>query len=223
MSDRPQIVPSTAALRAFEAAARHLSFTAAAVELGRTQGAVSHQIRELESRLGVTLFARRARGIALTEPGRIYLPFVRESLDRLRAGYNALRPAAADDVLTVSCSPNFAAKWLVPRLGEFIASHPDIDLRISATHHHVSFGGDGIDMAVRHGNGNWPKLSVSRLCRETLFPVCSPHLTPSTDQISCVHDLAEYHDFVRALAPLALAAFFFAIFRSFQNGQVFPC
>ena len=201
MPYRPRVLPSTAALRAFEAAARHLSFTGAAVELRRTQGAVSHQIRELETRLGVTLFERQARGIALTESGRIYLPFVVEALDRLRAGDDALRPQTGDHVLTVSCSPNFASKWLVPRLGEFSAAHPDIDLRISATLHHVTFDGDGIDMAVRHGDGHWPNLNVTRLCQETLFPVCSPHLTPSIDQIEYVHDLAGHvliHDRDRA-------------------------
>jgi LysR family glycine cleavage system transcriptional activator len=201
MTDRPLVLPSTAALRAFEVAARHLSFTVAAVELGQTQGAISHQIRELETRLGVKLFDREARGIALTEPGRIYLPYARESLDRLRAGSKALGPQSNDHVLTVSCSPNFASKWLVPRLGEFIDAHPDIDLRISAALQHVTFDRDGIDLAVRHGDGNWPHLNVSRLCRETLIPVCSPHLTPSVDQIKTVHDMAKYvlvHDRDRA-------------------------
>ena len=192
MPGKPESLPSTAALRAFEAAARHLSFTGAAVELSRTQGAVSHQISELETRLGVTLFERKARGIALTESGRSYLPFARESLDRLRAGNDALRRQADDHVLTVSCSPNFASKWLVPRLGEFIAAHPDIDLRISATLQHVTFDGDGIDLAVRHGDGSWPDLNVSQLCQETLFPVCSPHVAPSINRIKCVDDLAEY-------------------------------
>ncbi len=174
MSEKSQALPSTVALRAFETAARHLNFTEAAVELGQTQGAVSHQIRELENRLEVKLFERKARGIALTGPGRIYLPFVRESLDRLRAGNDALRPQTADHVLTVSCSPNFATKWLVPRLGEFIATHPDIDLRISAALQHVTFESDGIDMAVRHGDGNWPNLNVSRLCQGEAFPCLQP-------------------------------------------------
>ena len=105
MSDRSPALPSTAALRAFEAAARHLSFTAAAADLGQTQGAISHQIRELETRLGVKLFERESRGIALTEPGRVYLPFVRESLDRLRAGNNALRPQADDRVFAGQRTP----------------------------------------------------------------------------------------------------------------------
>jgi LysR family glycine cleavage system transcriptional activator len=195
------MLPSTTALRAFEAASRHLSFTGAAVELSRTQGAVSHQIGELEARLGVTLFERNARGIELTEAGRSYLPFVQESLDRLRAGNDALRRQTDDHVLTVSCSPNFASKWLVPRLGEFITTHPDIDLRISAALQHVTFDGDGIDLAVRHGDGNWPHLNVSQLCQEKLFPVCSPHVTPSINKIKFVHDIAEYvliHDRDRA-------------------------
>ncbi len=201
MAFKSQLLPPTAALRAFEAAARRLSFTLAAAELGQTQGAISHQIRELETRLCVKLFDREARGIALTESGRAYLPFVREALERLRAGGIALRPQSDDHVLTVSCSPNFASKWLVPRLGEFIDSHPDIDLRISAALQHVTFDDDGIDMAVRHGDGDWPNLQVTRLCRETLMPVCSPHLAPSIDQIECVDDMAGYvliHDRERA-------------------------
>jgi len=171
-------LPSTTALRAFEAAVRLGSFTDAAAELGLTQGAVSHQIRELETRLGIPLFERRARGIVPTEPGETYLPFVKDALGRLRAGAEALRPAQDDRVLTVSCSPNFASKWLVPRLGDFIATHPDIDLRISASLQHVSFDGDGIDLAIRHGDGDWPHLDVTQLCRELLFPICSPHLMP---------------------------------------------
>jgi len=192
MANKTWLLPSTAALRAFEAAARHLSFTLAAAELGQTQGAISHQIRELETRLSVKLFDREARGIALNDSGRAYLPFVREALERLRAGGIALRPQNDDHVLTVSCSPNFASKWLVPRLGEFIDSHPDLDLRISAALQHVNFADDGIDMAVRHGNGDWPHLQVTRLCRETLMPVCSPHLTPPVDQIRCADDLGGY-------------------------------
>ena len=201
MPDRLEPLPSTAALRAFEAAARHLSFTGAAVELSRTQGAVSHQISELEARLGVTLFERKSRGIELTESGTLYLPFVREALYRLRAGNDALRRQTDDHILTVSCSPNFASKWLVPRLGEFIATHPDIDLRISAALQHVTFEGDGIDLAVRHGDGNWPHLEVSQLCQEKIFPVCSLHLKPPINMIKCVRDLGDYvliHDRDRA-------------------------
>ncbi len=185
-----EIYPSTAALRAFEATARHLSFTEAAAELFRTQGAISHQVRELEARLGSKLFERQGRTVALTDQGQTYLPYVREALERLRAGGNALRPGDNGNVLTVSCSPNFASKWLVPRLGAFRIAHPEIDLRISAAMQHVTFQGDGIDMAVRHGTGDWPQLHVTRLCREQVFPVCSPHLVPPSRSIASIRELA---------------------------------
>ena len=188
MSKQNLRTPSTSALRAFEAAARHLSFTRAARELNQTQGAVSHQIRELEQRLNVRLFVRGRRGISLTEDGQTYLPYVREALSSLRAGASALTRKSADDVLTVSMSPNFAAKWLVPRLGDFALAHPGADLRISAAMEHVTFDGDGIDLAIRHGEGHWPGLRVTRLCAEVIFPVCSPQLV---DQAGPIRSLAE--------------------------------
>jgi len=187
-----EIPPSTNALRAFEAAARLMSFTDAATELNLTQGAVSHQIKELEGRLGVKLFLREARGISLTDAGATYLPFVREALDRLRAGTDALRLGEGSDILTVSCSPNFAAKWLVPRLGAFYTEYPDVDLRISAAMQHVTFDNDGIDIAVRHGEGDWPHLDVTQLCQEEVYPVCSPHLAGIRDTGGDVTALAAY-------------------------------
>jgi len=217
-------LPSTAALRAFEAAARLRSFTHTAADLGQTQGAVSHQIRELETRLGVKLFVREARGIVLTESGEIYLPFVKEALDRLRAGADALRPALEDSVLTVSCSPNFASKWLVPRLGDFLATHPDIDLRISASLQHVGFDGDGIDLAIRHGDGDWSHLDVTQLCRELLFPICSPHLM-QPGAVASIDDLAGYtliHDRDRKGWTTWLTAVGAAMDRfDLQHGPVF--
>lgn len=201
MSPVIQIPPSTGALRAFDAAARNLSFTDAAAELNLTQGAVSHQIKELETRLGVKLFRREARGINLTEAGATYLPFVREALDRLRAGVDALRLEGIDNILTVSCSPNFATKWLVPRLGAFSREHPKFDLRISATVQHVTFDNDGIDLAVRHGEGDWPHLHVTQLCKEDVFPVCSPHLLGSKFLVDGIKGLTKFdllHDQDRA-------------------------
>ena len=182
--------PSISAIRAFEAAARKLSFTAAAAELNLTQGAISHQIKELETRLAVKLFHREVRGISLTESGETYLPYAREALERLRAGADALRLDQQDNFLTVSCSPNFATKWLVPRLGTFSHDYPDIDLRISAGMQHVTFVNDGIDLAIRHGEGDWPHLHVTQLCNEEIFPVCSPHLLGANDQIDGVAGLA---------------------------------
>jgi LysR family glycine cleavage system transcriptional activator len=218
-------LPSTTALRAFEAAVRLGSFTDAAVELGLTQGAVSHQIRELETRLGIPLFERRAKGIAPTASGETYLPFVKEALGRLRAGAEALRPAQDDRVLTVSCSPNFASKWLVPRLGDFLAAHPDIDLRISASLQHVSFEGDGIDLAVRHGEGDWPHLHVTQLCREQLFPICSPRVIAARDPAGSVDDLAGHtliHDRDRKGWAMWLAAVGATVERfDLRHGPVF--
>jgi LysR family glycine cleavage system transcriptional activator len=172
----PWSPPSLSATRAFEAAARTLNFTRAADELGQTQGAVSHQVRELEDRLGLRLFERGARGLALTEAGRRYLPYVQDALARLRAGEELIRGAGRGLVLTVSVSPNFASKWLVPRLGPFSQAHPDLDLRISASMQHVDFTREDIDLAIRHGDGKWPDLHVTRLCVEEVFPVCGPGL-----------------------------------------------
>jgi LysR family glycine cleavage system transcriptional activator len=168
------ILPSTTGLRSFETAARLLNFTRAAEELNLTQGAISHQIRELEEILGTRLFDRRHRGLALTDAGRIYLIHAREALESLRAGAEAL--GKRDAVLTVTVSPNFANKWLVPRLGDFSNAHPEIDLRISASRRHTDFATDDIDLAVRHGIGDWPHLHVQRLCAEEIFPVCGPGL-----------------------------------------------
>lgn len=200
MANSSSTIPSSSALRAFEAAATHGNFTHAAAALHQTQGAISHQIRELETRLGVKLFAREARGISLTEAGAGYLPFVREALDRLRAGARALCDTRDTNVLTVSMSPNFAAKWLVPRLGAFYEQHADVDLRISAAMQHVNFEDDGIDVAIRHGEGDWPHLHVTRLCREEVFPVYSAATDQREDRVQCLTDLRRHvllHDRTR--------------------------
>ncbi len=202
-------LPSTQCLRTFETAARLLNFTRTAEELNLTQGAVSHQIRELETTLSVRLFDRKARGLGLTDAGKAYLPFVREALERLRSGAESLRRDRQDRVLTVTMSPNFANKWLVPRLGEFAETHPEIDLRISASRQHVDFAADGIDLGIRHGTGDWPHLQVTRLCVEWFFPVCSAAYEAAHD-ISGPSDLAQcrlLHDQERSRWREWLAAF----------------
>src|SRR6516225_6146547 len=146
------VPPSLTALRAFETAARTLSFTSAADELNLTQGAISHQVNTLEARLGLKLFERAARGLKLTDAGQKYLPLVRDALDRLRTAEDLIRPTRPS-VLTVTVSPNFASKWLVPRLGGFSITHPNLDLRISASLQHVDFSQEDIDLAIRHGTG----------------------------------------------------------------------
>jgi LysR family glycine cleavage system transcriptional activator len=172
----PRRLPSLNALKAFEAAARYESFTRAADELYVTQGAVSHQVKALEAELGFRLFHRERQRLVITEAGRSYLEVVRDAFDRLAAGTERLLQRQSAGVLTVTTSPNFAAKWLVHRLGRFAEAHPSIDLRVSASLNHVDFAREDVDVAVRHGDGRWPGLQVTRLCTEALFPVCSPKL-----------------------------------------------
>ena len=172
----PRRLPPLNALKAFEAAARSESFTRAAEELNVTQGAVSHQIKALEATLGVRLFNRERQRLTMTGAGRDYHAVIRDALDRIAAGTDRLVQRKGSGVLTVSTSSDFAAKWLVHRLGRFVESHPEIDLRVLATAHHVDFVSEDVDIAVRHGNGKWPGLEAVRLCSERLFPVCSPKL-----------------------------------------------
>jgi LysR family glycine cleavage system transcriptional activator len=169
-------LPSLNALKAFEATARHESFTKAGAELFVTQGAVSQQVKGLEAELGVRLFQRERQRVTLTEAGRLYLEVVRDAFDRLGMGTERLLQRQNAGTLTVTTSPNFAAKWLVHRLGRFSEAHPGIDLRVSASIQHVDFAREDIDVAIRHGDGNWPGMHVTRLCTEQLFPVCSPRL-----------------------------------------------
>lgn len=169
-------LPSLNALKAFEAAARHESFTRAADELAVTQGAVSHQVKALEQELGLRLFLRERQRLRLTPAGRRLLDVARDAFDRIADGTERLRAAERSGGLAISTSPNFAAKWLAPRLGAFAEAHPEIELRLSATLQHVDFAREDVDLAIRHGEGDWPGLSVTRLCREELFPVASPAL-----------------------------------------------
>lgn len=188
----PRRLPPLNALKSFEAAARHESFTRAAEELCVTQGAVSHQVKALEAELGLKLFNRERQRLVITEAGREYLVVVRDALDRIAMGTERLLQRQSSGALTVSTSPDFAAKWLVHRLGRFSEAHPDIDLRISATMHHVDFTREEVDIAVRHGDGNWPSLDVTRLCPEELFPVCSPKLLDSRHRIKGPRDILKY-------------------------------
>jgi len=185
-------LPSLNALKAFEASARHESFTRAAGELCVTQGAVSQQVKALEEDLGVRLFRREHQRLAITEAGRDYLGVVRDAFDRLSTGTERMLQRQGSGLLNVSTSPNFAAKWLVHRLGRFSEAHAEIDLRISASVHHVDFAREEVDLAVRHGDGRWPGLDVSRLCAEELFPVCSPALLRGSRPLRAPDDLRRY-------------------------------
>lgn len=185
-------LPVLNALKSFEAAARHESFTRAAEELCVTQGAVSHQVKALEQELGVKLFNRERQRLVITESGRAYLAVVRDAFDRIAIGTERLMQRQSSGALTISTSPDFAAKWLVHRLGRFAEAHPDIDLRVSATMHHVDFAREEVDLAVRHGDGNWPGLHVERLSAEQLFPVCSPKLLAGKHRLSRPADVLKF-------------------------------
>ena len=184
-------LPQLNALRSFDAAARHGSFTRAADELCVTQGAVSHQVKALEIELGVKLFIREHHGLVITEAGREYLSVVRDAFDRIALGTERLVSRQRSGALAVSTSPDFAAKWLVNRLGRFADAHPEIDLRVSATMHHVDFAREDVDLAIRHGNGDWPGLDAVNLSGEELFPVCSPALLKSRRGIHSPEDVLQ--------------------------------
>src|SRR5881275_3339170 len=188
---RPRLPPLNA-LKTFEAAARHESFTRAAEELCVTQGAVSHQVKALEAELAVKLFNRERQRLIITEAGKDYLTVVRDALDRIAVGTERLLQRQNSGVLTVSTSPDFAAKWLVHRLGHFAEAHPGIDLRVSATLHHVDFAREEVDLAVRHGDGNWPGLDTARLSAEQLFAVCSPKLLSGRRRLGEVSDILKF-------------------------------
>lgn len=172
----PRRLPPLAALRAFEAAARHLSFTRAADELHVTQAAVSHQIRQLEEDLGVRLFRRLSRALRLTEEGQLLAPFLRDGFALLLAGVDRVRSAAQGGVLTVTAAPSFAASWLVPRLVQFQRRHPEIEVRLVSTMRKLDLLREGIDVGIRYGRGGWPGLFAERLMTDDLFPVCAPGL-----------------------------------------------
>lgn len=169
-------LPSLNGLKAFEAAARHLSFTRAAGELNVTQAAVSHQVKALEEGLGVALFRRLNRALLLTDEGQALLPPLSEALDRMALAVDGLARRDETGVLTVSTLDSFAAGWLVRRLRRFRALHADIDVRITTANHLVDFARDDVDLAVRYGRGQWPGLDSVRLMTEEVFPVCSPAL-----------------------------------------------
>jgi LysR family glycine cleavage system transcriptional activator len=165
-------------LKAFEVAARHMNFTRAAAELAVTQSAVSHQIRGLEARLGLKLFRRLgASALVLTDAGQLLLPVVRDAFDRLTEGVErVVQRESAGGTLTVSVSPYFAGKWLMPRIGRFLSSHPELSLRVSASQYGVDFDREQVDAAIRHGLGLWQGLKADRLFTDPVYPVCSPAL-----------------------------------------------
>ena len=191
-ADLRRSLPQLNALRSFEAAARHQSFTRAADELCVTQGAVSHQVKALETKLGLKLFNRERQGLVITDAGQDYLAVVRDAFDRIALGTDRLLQREHSGVITVSASPDFAAKWLVCRLGRFTEAHPEIELKVSATMHHVDFACEDVDLAIHHGAGSWLGLDAVSLSAEELFPVCRPALLESRRGIDSPEDVLQF-------------------------------
>ena len=185
-------LPSLNGLRAFEAAARHLSFTSAAAELNVTQTAISHQIRRLEEELGIRLFVRQNRALALTPQARDYLPGVRAAFNDLRLATDRLKRKDNDRVLTVSTLASLAAKWLLPRLSAFQETHPGIDVRITTSTALVDFRNGDVDAAIRYGRGQWQGLRADWLMADQLFPVCSPALLGGNRPLRSPEDLKHH-------------------------------
>jgi len=166
-------LPPLAAVRTFEAAARHENFTQAAAELGMTQAAVSYQIRLLEERLGLPLFVRSKRRVTLSDAGRRVAPVVSSALDSISEAFESVTQED-DGVLTISTAQTFASNWLAPRLGTFQIERPELAVRLQTSHHLVDFARDEADVAVRIGTGPWPGLCQHFLMRLAGTPLCSP-------------------------------------------------
>jgi len=193
-------LPPLSTLRAFDAAATHLSFSRAAESLFLTHGAVSRAVKTLEDFLGVQLFNRAHRKITLTRAGEIYAEEVRYALNHLRTGAIRLAAESETGVLSVSTMDSFAAKWLLPRLQKFRDSHPDIELRLSVSDGLTDFISDGIDIAIRYGSGGYDGVEYERLMVEDIFPVCSPDLVSGTRPLVTPEDLQHHtliHDDMR--------------------------
>ncbi len=175
------------ALRAFEAAARHLSFTQAGMELSVTQAAVSHQVKALEERLGVPLFRRTTRGLILTDEGQALAPAVAEAFSRLQHLLGRFEAGRLKEVLTISVVGTFAVGWLMSRLSDFQATHPWVDLRMLTNNNKVDLAGESLDYAIRFGDGAWHAAEAEKVMAAPFTPLCRPEAAKG---LRSPHDLA---------------------------------
>ncbi len=185
-------LPPLNALRAFESAGRHLSFTKAAAELNVTPAAISHQVKALEESLGVPLFRRLTRALRLTDAGQAALPALSQGLDKLAQGVEQMRAHCESGMLTISVSPSFGAMWLVPRLERFRSRHRDIEIRIDGTDRLVDLVRDDADVAVRYGAGGYNGVRVDFLFNQVNTPVCSPALLSGQHPLRQPEDLRHH-------------------------------
>ncbi len=188
----PPRLPSLNALRAFEAAARHLSLTKAADELHVTPAAISHQLKALEEDLRVKLLRRNKNEFILTEPAQEGLALLRAGFDQLAEGVRRMRAAGQRHYLTISAGPTFSATWLVRRLGRFKKCHPEVDVRLHTSDHLVDFRREGVDVSIRFGAGDYQGLEAIPLFDEGIYPVCSPRLLEEGPPLNRPPDLAKH-------------------------------
>lgn len=188
----PRRLPPLNALRAFEAAARHLSFTKAAEELFVTQAAVSHQVKALEEHLGMGLFRRLNRRLMLTDAGQAYLPALRDAFDGIERATRRLSVQESDNAIRVTTMASFGSRWLVPRLSRFRNLHPDYDVLVSIADRVVNLEEDGFDIGLRYGGGRYPGYQVTHLMDDEFFVVCSPKLLEGPHPLREPADL-KYH------------------------------
>jgi LysR family glycine cleavage system transcriptional activator len=197
-------LPSMSGLRAFEATARHLSFTKAGVELGLTQSAVSHQLRNLEDMLGVRLFLRHGNEIALTEEGKEYLGSARAAITELQVATDRAIDRQRGDVLTVACLGTFALKCLFPNLEDFRRRHPNVQLRVRTLVPFAVTAIEDYDVSIQYGaSSDWPNMLARRISDEELFPVCSPRLLQGAHPLRTPEDLRR-QVIIRTSSPLVL-------------------
>lgn len=195
----PRRLPPLNAVRAFEAAARHRSFTRAADELFVTQGAISHQVKLLEEWFGFLLFDRHQRELHLTRKGEDFLPSVRSMLNELHDATRTLLNEESGQVLCISVAESFAVNWLIRRLHRFSMLHPELDIRLASQNQIDDFGNivgeegaNWVDLRVRYGRGKWPGLTVTKLFDEDVFPVCSPRLIEAGMEPKNLEDLCRF-------------------------------
>ena len=203
-------LPPLNALKAFEAAARHLSFTRAADELFVTQAAVSHQIKALEEFLSLKLFIRRNRTLLLTEEGQAYFLELKDIFKNLQDATERLLARGSKGAITVATPPSFASQLLVPRISKFSLAYPDIDVRLKAVDFDEGFLADDIDVAIYYGRGRWSGIQAEKLHTEFLTPLCSPSLFQGSKPLNSLADLKHHvllHDSSRAIWKMWLKHF----------------
>jgi LysR family transcriptional regulator, glycine cleavage system transcriptional activator len=198
-------LPSMAGLRAFEATARHLSLTRAATELSLTQGAISHQLRNLEELLGDKLFERHGNEMALTEMGKDYLPSARAALTELQIATDRAIERHRGASLTIACLGTFAIKCLLPNLGDFLQSRPEANVRVRTLAPHAPLSPDDYDVSIQYGSSDdWTGMVARRITDEELFPVCSPALLQAPGALAIPQDLSR-QVVIRTSSPFILS------------------